>query len=74
MSLPFNVTAVDRASRARRGTLTTAHGVVDTPAFMTVGTRATVTGLTPADLRACGITDRHLQELCDLAHALKASG
>ncbi len=54
MSLPFNVTAVDRASRARRGTLTTAHGVVDTPAFMTVGTRATVTGLTPDDLASVG--------------------
>jgi len=32
----------------------TAHGTVDTPAFMTVGTRATVTGLTPADLRELG--------------------
>jgi queuine tRNA-ribosyltransferase len=29
----------------------TAHGTVQTPAFMPVGTRATVTGLTPADLR-----------------------
>ena len=54
MSLPFAVTAVDRASRARRGTLTTPHGVVDTPAFMTVGTRATVTGLTPDDLATVG--------------------
>lgn len=54
MSLRFDVSAVDRASRARRGTVTTAHGTYDTPAFMTVGTRATVTGLDPQDLAAVG--------------------
>jgi queuine tRNA-ribosyltransferase len=42
--LPFQVTATDGA--ARRGRLTTAHGVVNTPAFMTVGTAGTVKGLT----------------------------
>ncbi len=36
---------------ARRGRLTLAHGTVETPAFMPVGTVATVKGLTPADLR-----------------------
>jgi queuine tRNA-ribosyltransferase len=54
MPLPFTVSAVDPGSRARRGTLTTAHGRIETPAFMAVGTRATVTGLTPADLTAMG--------------------
>ena len=54
MPLPFTVLAVDPSSRARRGTLTTAHGRIETPAFMAVGTRATVTGLTPADLTAMG--------------------
>ncbi len=54
MPLPFTVLAVDSGSRARRGTLTTAHGRIETPAFMAVGTRATVTGLTPADLTAMG--------------------
>ena len=54
MTLPFAVSAVDPGSRARRGTLTTAHGPIETPAFMAVGTRATVTGLTPADLTAMG--------------------
>ncbi|HVO20282.1 MAG TPA: tRNA guanosine(34) transglycosylase Tgt [Anaeromyxobacter sp.] len=39
---------------ARRGTLTTPHGAVETPCFMPVGTRASVTGLTPEDLRAVG--------------------
>jgi queuine tRNA-ribosyltransferase len=41
----------DPGSNARRGQLRTAHGVVETPAFMPVGTRATVTGMTPAELR-----------------------
>lgn len=50
MLLPFSVNAVDHASRARAGTLLTAHGAVSTPAFMAVGTRATVTGLDPIDL------------------------
>jgi queuine tRNA-ribosyltransferase len=54
MPLPFAVLAVDPGSRARRGRLVTAHGPVETPAFMAVGTRATVTGLTPADLAAMG--------------------
>jgi queuine tRNA-ribosyltransferase len=51
VTLPFSLSAHDRESSARRGTITTAHGVIQTPAFMAVGTRATVTGLTPADLR-----------------------
>ncbi len=54
MTLPFTVRAVDASSRARRGVLVTPHGPVDTPAFMSVGTRATVTGLTPDDLREVG--------------------
>ncbi|HEX4448041.1 MAG TPA: tRNA guanosine(34) transglycosylase Tgt, partial [Polyangiaceae bacterium] len=52
--LPFAITAVDAGSRARRGFAVTAHGRIETPAFMAVGTRATVTGLTPADLTEIG--------------------
>src|SRR5688572_23624664 len=37
--------------RARLGRLTTAHGPIDTPQFMPVGTQATVKALTPGDLR-----------------------
>ncbi|HEY3092302.1 MAG TPA: tRNA guanosine(34) transglycosylase Tgt [Vicinamibacterales bacterium] len=48
----FEVTATDGA--ARRGRLTTAHGVVDTPIFMPVGTQATVKALTPEDLESAG--------------------
>jgi queuine tRNA-ribosyltransferase len=50
----FRTGARDPATRARRGSLSTAHGVVETPAFMPVGTRASVTGLSPDDLRAAG--------------------
>ena len=52
--LPFVVTATDTASRARLGVLTTAHGTVQTPAFMPVGTRATVTGLDPLEVASMG--------------------
>jgi queuine tRNA-ribosyltransferase len=39
---------------ARVGRLETLHGVVETPAFMPVGTQATVKGLTPDQLRSAG--------------------
>ncbi len=55
MSFSFSVGARDPGSRARRGTLTTARGVVETPVFMPVGTRATVTGVSPDELRALGV-------------------
>ena len=54
MRLPFRLDARDPGSRARAATLITAHGPVSTPVFMAVGTRATVTGLDPADLAALG--------------------
>jgi queuine tRNA-ribosyltransferase len=39
---------------ARRGTLTLTHGTVETPAFMPVGTVATVKGIEPRELRELG--------------------
>jgi len=48
----FTVTHTDGA--ARRGVLTTPHGVVQTPAFMPVGTQGAVKGVTHRDLEACG--------------------
>jgi queuine tRNA-ribosyltransferase len=48
----FELVGTDGA--ARRGRLTTAHGVVDTPVFMPVGTQGTVKGLTPEDLDTAG--------------------
>ena len=40
--------------RARRGTLTLAHGTVETPAFMPVGTYGTVKAMSPAELKEIG--------------------
>ena len=40
---------------ARRGTLTTAWGQVETPVFMPVGTAATVKGMTPSQLHQLGL-------------------
>ncbi len=39
---------------ARRGVLTTPHGLVETPAFMPVGTAGSVKGVTPAQLAGTG--------------------
>jgi queuine tRNA-ribosyltransferase len=39
---------------ARRGRLRTAHGVIDTPAFMPVGTQASVKALSPQEVREVG--------------------
>ena len=50
----FHLDAVDPQSSARLGRWVTPHGSVETPAFMPVGTAATVKGLTPDQLRAAG--------------------
>jgi len=50
--MKFEVVATEGAARA--GRLTTAHGVVETPIFMPVGTHATVKALGPDDLRTAG--------------------
>jgi queuine tRNA-ribosyltransferase len=52
--MSFTVTAIDGAARA--GLLRTAHGEVPTPAFMPVGTKASVKGLDPLRLRDLGTT------------------
>jgi queuine tRNA-ribosyltransferase len=46
----FEIVAECPETRARAGLLETAHGVVETPVFMPVGTQATVKGLTQRDL------------------------
>lgn len=44
-----------RDGTARTGILRTAHGLVSTPAFMPVGTLASVKGLAPSELRELGV-------------------
>ncbi|MBI3270860.1 MAG: tRNA guanosine(34) transglycosylase Tgt [Planctomycetes bacterium] len=53
-ALSFELLARDAGSRARAGRVTTAHGAFETPAFMPVGTHATVKTLSPRDLREAG--------------------
>ncbi len=52
--MPFSYTLHATDGAARAGTLHTPHGAVDTPAFMPVGTQATVKGLTPEMVRDAG--------------------
>lgn len=53
-SRPFAFAVTHRDGAARRGRLDTAHGTVETPAFMPVGTRGAVRGVTHRDLRDAG--------------------
>jgi queuine tRNA-ribosyltransferase len=50
----FTCLATDAGCAARTGLLETSHGPLETPAFMPVGTQATVKGVTPDQLVACG--------------------
>src|SRR3954468_22290406 len=52
MQFSFRLIATDGA--ARGGEITTPHGTVATPAFMPVGTQASVKGLAPETVRAAG--------------------
>src|SRR5213593_1018090 len=49
--MKFELLDKDPKTRARRGRLHTAHGVVETPVFMPVGTQATVKSMMPDQLR-----------------------
>jgi queuine tRNA-ribosyltransferase len=51
MQKHFEILATDRRSKARRARLTTGHGMIDTPAFMAVGTQGSVKGVSPRELR-----------------------
>src|SRR5262245_34594245 len=48
--MQFEIVARAGASSARAGLFHTPHGAIETPAFMPVGTQATVKGLLPSDL------------------------
>src|SRR5215831_16378412 len=50
----FELLKTDTSSKARLGRLTTAHGVVDTPVYMPVGTQASVKAMDPRELVECG--------------------
>ena len=50
----FELLREDASSAARRGRLHTAHGTVETPVFMPVGTQATVKGMSPLEMEVLG--------------------
>ena len=52
MAIEFTI--FDTEGLARRGALHTAHGLIRTPAFMPVGTAATVKGMTPEAVKSTG--------------------
>ncbi len=47
----FELLKTASESKARRGRLTTAHGVIETPAFMPVGTQGSIRAVNPRELR-----------------------
>jgi queuine tRNA-ribosyltransferase len=50
MQKTFELLAQDRQSKARHGRLLTAHGVIETPAFMPIGTQGSVKAVSPREL------------------------
>ena len=52
--MKFGYTKSQQDGAARRGKITTAHGEIDTPAFMPVGTAATVKGMLPEQVAETG--------------------
>ncbi|MGN6369406.1 MAG: tRNA guanosine(34) transglycosylase Tgt [Phycisphaerae bacterium] len=56
MPTPFSfaIHQRDTTTKARLGRVTTPHGTFETPAFMAVGTRGSIKGVTPEQVRACG--------------------
>ena len=50
----FQLVKTDSGSKARRGVLTTSHGVIQTPQYMPVGTQASVKAVAPRDLDVMG--------------------
>lgn len=53
-ALIFELLHKDSRSKARRGRITTPHGVIETPVFMPVGTQATVKAMKPEDVERTG--------------------
>src|SRR4029078_8605610 len=47
----FEVRATDKSTKARSGALTTGRGVIETPAFMPVGTQGTIKAVSSRELR-----------------------
>ena len=53
-ALYFELLYKDKRTKARRGRITTPHGVIETPVFMPVGTQAAVKAMKPEDVEKTG--------------------
>ncbi len=53
-AVTYQLHKTDSRTKARRGTLATPHGDIQTPVFMPVGTQATVKAMKPEDIRKLG--------------------
>ena len=53
-AVTYELIKTDKKTRARRGRVTTPHGVIQTPVFMPVGTAATVKAMRPEEVREMG--------------------
>jgi len=53
-AIDFKIEKKMPGALARAGQITTPHGVIKTPAFVTVGTKATVKAMTPEQLKEAG--------------------
>ncbi|MDO4518433.1 MAG: tRNA guanosine(34) transglycosylase Tgt [Bacillota bacterium] len=53
-AVTFELLKTDKRTRARRGKVTTPHGVIETPIFMPVGTAATVKAMRPEEVEELG--------------------
>ena len=51
--IKYHLEKKEKDTKARLGKLETNYGTYDTPMFMPVGTRATVKGLTPEEVKDC---------------------
>ena len=54
MAIKFELLKESKDSKARLGKLHTPHGIIETPIFMPVGTRATVKAMTPEEVKDLG--------------------
>jgi len=54
MPFSFELIKKDSLTSARLGKMVTAHGIIETPVFMPVGTQGTVKSLRPEEIQNCG--------------------
>ncbi len=77
-AVKFKLHKTSKKGKARRGTVTTLHGSIETPVFMPVGTAATVKAMKPEDVEALGadiiLSNTYHLYLRPGAEVIKAAG